>query len=39
VLAVQGYRHVPVLDVDDEVVGIASPNRILDFLQKQLAGE
>lgn len=37
VLAVQGYRHVPVLDVDDEVVGIASPNRILDFLQKQLA--
>jgi CBS domain-containing protein len=36
VLAVQGYRHVPVLDLDDTVVGIVSPNRVLDFLQSQL---
>jgi CBS domain-containing protein len=36
VLAVQGYRHVPVLDADDQVIGIVSPNRVLDFLQRQL---
>jgi CBS domain-containing protein len=36
VLAVQGYRHVPVLDDDRSVVGIVSPNRVLDFLQRRL---
>lgn len=31
-IAVGGYRHVPVLDADDKVVGIVSPQRINVFL-------
>lgn len=33
VMAVQGHRHVPVLDSDDRIVGIVSPYRITSFLQ------
>lgn len=36
VIAVSGYRHVPVLDVNDKIVGIISPQRISSFLQSHL---
>ena len=34
-IAVAGYRHVPVLDVNDRVVGIVSPRRVLAFLEER----
>jgi hypothetical protein len=34
VMAVSGYRHVPVLDLDGSIKGIASPQRATEFLQK-----
>lgn len=33
-MAVTGFRHVPVLDVDDRIVGIVGPRRVIDYLQK-----
>ncbi|MFV2065567.1 MAG: CBS domain-containing protein [Pirellulales bacterium] len=33
VMAESGYRHLPVLDVDDTLVGIISPQRLITFLQ------
>ncbi len=33
VMAVSGYRHVPVLAADGTIVGIASPQRVTEFLQ------
>lgn len=38
VMAVSGYRHVPVVDSDHAVVGIVSPQRATSFLQKHFAG-
>lgn len=32
VMAVSGYRHVPILNLDDEIVGIVSPQRVTAFL-------
>ncbi len=37
VIAVSGLRHVPVLDVNDHVVGVVSPKRVTAYLRKQLA--
>ena len=34
VTAVCGFRHVPVLDLQHNVVGIVSPQRITNFLQQ-----
>lgn len=34
VMAVSGYRHVPILDLDDRLAGIASPQRVTAFLQR-----
>lgn len=34
VMAVSGYRHVPVLELDDKLDGIASPQRVTNFLQR-----
>lgn len=34
VTAVCGFRHVPVLNVDQKVVGIVSPQRVTTFLQQ-----
>ncbi len=34
VMALCGFRHVPVLDLEEHIVGIASPQRVTDFLQK-----
>lgn len=33
VMAMCGYRHVPVLDLNDNLVGIISPQRVSEFLQ------
>ncbi len=33
VMAVSGYRHVPVVDVDENIVGIISPQRVTKFLR------
>jgi CBS domain-containing protein len=33
VMATCGYRHVPVLDLNDNLVGIISPQRVTEFLQ------
>lgn len=34
VMAVSGYRHVPVLKSDGSIVGIVSPQRITKFLRR-----
>ncbi len=34
VMAVSGFRHVPVLNLDDNVCGIVSPQRVTAFLQR-----
>jgi CBS domain-containing protein len=36
-MAAFGYRHAPVLGSKGEVVGIVSPQRMLEFLQRFLA--
>jgi CBS domain-containing protein len=33
-IAVAGHRHVPVLDMNEKVVGIVSPRRVFDFMEK-----
>lgn len=35
VMATCGYRHVPVVDLNDNLVGIISPQRITDFLMRK----
>lgn len=34
VMAVSGYRHVPILALDDQIAGIASPQRVTAFLRQ-----
>ncbi len=36
VMAGFGYRHVPVLDFEGDVVGVVSPQRMVDFLMNYL---
>lgn len=36
VMAVSGYRHVPVIDADNRAVGIVSPQRMAQFLSAHL---
>jgi CBS domain-containing protein len=36
VMAVCGFRHVPVTDVSQKVVGIVSPQRVTAFLRKHM---
>ena len=38
VMAVHGYRHVPILTSDDEIFGIVSPQRIANFLTTHVHG-
>ena len=33
-IAVAGHRHVPVLGVDDTLLGVVSPRRVFEFAQK-----
>jgi CBS domain-containing protein len=35
-MAVGGFRHIPVLDINDKVVGILGPRRTTDFLQEHI---
>ncbi len=35
VMAVSGFRHVPVIDMEHQVVGIVSPQRVTSFLREQ----
>lgn len=35
-MAVGGFRHVPVLDVDDKVVGILGPRRVSQYVEAYL---
>lgn len=35
-IAVAGYRHVPVLDSNEHVVGVVSPRRVLSFIRERL---
>lgn len=37
VMAVHGYRHVPILDINEKVVGIVSPQRVTAYLKKCFA--
>ena len=32
VMAVSGFRHVPVLNLEDKLVGIVTPRRVTQFL-------
>jgi CBS domain-containing protein len=35
-IAAAGYRHVPVLDSDDNLVGVVSPRRVFSFIAKYM---
>lgn len=35
-IAVAGYRHVPVVDVRNAVVGVISPRRVFEFLLQRM---
>ena len=35
-MAAGGYRHVPVLDMDERLVGVVSPQRVAAFLRDRL---
>ena len=35
-MAVGGFRHVPIVDVDDKVVGILGPRRVTAYLCKHI---
>ena len=37
VMAVSGYRHAPVVDSEERVLGIVSPQRVTGFLLKHFA--
>ena len=39
VMAGSGYRHVPIVDSDENVIGIVSPQRVTAFLSAHFAGE
>ena len=39
VMALCGYRHVPVLDSNDNLTGIVSPQRLTEFLQSHFRQE
>jgi CBS domain-containing protein len=36
IMAVSGFRHVPVTKVDGTIVGIISPQRVTEFLRKHV---
>jgi CBS domain-containing protein len=39
VMAVCGFRHVPVTNLDGKVIGVISPQRVTEFLRKQVYTE
>ena len=38
VMSVTGYRHVPVVSLDEKIVGIVSPQRLTKFLHEYAQG-
>ena len=38
-MAEGGFRHVPILDINDKVVGILGPRRITSYLRDHVLGE
>ncbi|MEE9212531.1 MAG: CBS domain-containing protein [Phycisphaeraceae bacterium] len=36
-MAVHGFRHVPILNVDEKLVGIVGPRRVSNYLQAHFA--
>lgn len=34
-MAVQGFRHVPILNVDEKLVGVLGPRRVTRYLQQR----
>ena len=38
VMAVSGFRHVPVTDLKERVIGIVSPQRVTSFLRRHYEG-
>jgi CBS domain-containing protein len=38
-MATAGFRHVPILDADDKVVGVVGPRRVTHFLDSYLVSE
>jgi CBS domain-containing protein len=36
IMAVSGFRHVPVTNIEQKVVGIVSPHRVTEFLRKHV---
>jgi CBS domain-containing protein len=39
IMAVSGFRHVPVTNIDQKVVGIVSPQRVTEFLRRHVLEE
>ena len=39
VMAAAGYRHVPVVAADEKVIGMVSPQRVVEFLLEHLDGD
>ena len=37
-MAIGGFRHIPVVNVDDQVVGILGPNRVTEHIQTHFEG-
>jgi CBS domain-containing protein len=35
-MAIGGFRHIPILDVDDRIVGVLGPRRVTDYIQKHV---
>ena len=35
-MAIGGFRHVPIVDVDNRVIGVLGPRRVTAYLQKYL---
>jgi CBS domain-containing protein len=36
IMAICGFRHVPITNLDEKVVGIVSPQRVTEFLRKHI---
>jgi signal-transduction protein with cAMP-binding, CBS, and nucleotidyltransferase domain len=35
-IAIAGHRHVPVVDMDENIQGVISPRRVFEFIEKHL---
>ncbi len=39
IMAVSGFRHVPVTNIEQQVIGIISPQRVNEFLRKHIMNQ